>query len=152
MVRDAIQDLAVTTDILVGFPGEGEKEFNESYRFCEKIGFANIHVFPYSPRLGTKAAGMSSKVEEGIKKERSQRMLALAHQSASAFKKRFLGRTMSVLWESQSELGVWSGMTDNYLRVSAISVEDLANCLLHTKLVAEHPHGLFGEIADGGKE
>lgn len=152
MVREAIPDLAVTTDILVGFPGEVEKEFEENYRFCEKMAFADIHVFPYSNRSGTRAERMSPKVDELAKKERSQRMLALARRSACEFKKRFAGRTMDVLWESQSEQGVWSGMTDNYLRVFTRSNETLTNCLLPTKLVAEHPQGLFGEIANGGKE
>jgi len=152
LAREAIPDLAITTDILVGFPGEGDREFEESYRFCQKMGLANIHVFPYSPRLGTAAAGMPHRVEERVKKERSQRMLALARQSAHHFRERFLGRTMTVLWEGKSEPGVWSGLTANYLRVFVRSEQDLTNRLLPVKLVAQHPQGFLGEPADGGRE
>lgn len=152
LVRQAIPDLAITTDILVGFPGEGGKEFEESYRFCQEMGLANIHVFPYSPRLGTAAARMPHQVEGRVKKERSQRMLALAQQSAQHFRKQFPGRTMTVLWEGKSEQGVWSGLTSNYLRVFLKSKRQLTNRLLPVKLVAEHPQGLLAELANGGRE
>lgn len=151
-VREAIPDLAITTDIIVGFPGEGEKEFEESYSFCEKMGFAAIHVFPYSTRSGTKAAKMSAKVKEEIKKERCQRMLALAHKSSVDFKRQFVGRTMNVLWENKSAKGEWNGMTPNYIRVFTTSSRDLTNTIVPVKLVAEHPQGLLGELTNGGKE
>jgi len=147
LVREAIPDLTITTDILVGFPGEGEREFEESYRFCEKMGFANIHVFPYSPRRGTIAAKMPCQVEEKVKKERSQRMLALAKRSAQHFREQFLGQTTPVLWERESEPGGWSGLTANYLRVFTQSKENLTNRLLPAKLIAEHSQGFFGELA-----
>jgi threonylcarbamoyladenosine tRNA methylthiotransferase MtaB len=150
LVREAIPDLAITTDILVGFPGEGEREFEESYRFCQKMGLAKIHVFPYSPRLGTAAAGMPHQVEERLKKERSQRMIALAQQSAQHLREQFLGRTMPVLWEGKSEQGIWSGLTANYLRVFIRSEQELTNRLLPVKLVAEHSQGFLGELANGG--
>ena len=84
LARVAIPDLAVTTDVIVGFPGEGEREFGEAYRFCEGMGFADIHVFPYSLRRGTAAAEMPDQVDERVKRERSRRMLALARQSGEA--------------------------------------------------------------------
>jgi len=146
LVREAIPNIAITTDILVGFPGEGEKEFEESYRFCEKMEFANIHVFPYSPRQGTEAVHMPNKPEERIKKIRSQRMLALAQRSARKFQERYLGQTTPVLWERKSIQGIWSGFTDNYLRVFTKSEEDLTNRLLPTKLIAKHTQGLLGEL------
>jgi len=152
LVREAIPGIAITTDILVGFPGEGEKEFEESYHFCEKMGLANIHVFPYSPRLGTAAARMPRQVEERVKKERSQRMLALAQQSAQHFREQFLGRTMTVLWERKSDQATWNGFTANYLRVFTRSERELSNRLLPVKLVAEHNQGLLGELADGGEK
>jgi len=87
-----------------------------------------------------------------MKKERSQRMLALAQQSAQHFREQFLGRTMTVLWEGKSEQGVWSGLTSNYLRVFLKSKRQLTNRLLPVKLVAEHPQGLLAELANGGRE
>jgi threonylcarbamoyladenosine tRNA methylthiotransferase MtaB len=146
LAREAIPDVDITTDILVGFPGEGEGEFEESYRFTERVGFANIHVFSYSPRPTTRAAGMSHQVEGRVKKWRSQRMLALAQRSAHHFRERFLGRTMPVLWEGEKERGIWRGLTPNYLRVFVRSEAPLSNCLLPVKLVSEYKGELWGEL------
>lgn len=149
-VRKAIPDIAVTTDILVGYPGESEKEFDESYQFCEKIGFANIHVFPYSLRLGTRAATMPDQVEEKVRKERSQKMLKLAKRSAQQFKRQFIGRTVPVLWESKIEQDSCNGLTSNYLRVFTRTEEDLTGMILPVKLIADHTQGLLGELVDSG--
>ena len=149
LAREAISDLAITTDILAGFPGESEREFEESYHFCQKIGFANIHVFPYSPRPGTAAARMPHQVEDRVRKERTQRMLTLAQESAHRFREQFRGRTVPVLWERKVERGVWSGLTDNYLRVFAESEEPLTNRLLPVRLVGHYRQGLLGETVDG---
>ncbi|MFQ5924736.1 MAG: tRNA (N(6)-L-threonylcarbamoyladenosine(37)-C(2))-methylthiotransferase MtaB [Dehalococcoidia bacterium] len=138
MFRGAIPDIAITTDIMVGFPGETDQEFEESYRFCQGMGFANIHVFPYSERPGTLAARMPGKVGERAKKERSERMLELAREAALRFRGQFLGRTMSVLWEREAEEGVWVGLTDNHIRVFARSSEPLRNRLVEAKLVGWH--------------
>ena len=143
MARQAIPDVAITTDIMVGFPGESEDEFEESYLFCQRMGFANIHVFPYSPRPGTIASGMRGGVEEGVKKERSQRMLRLAEQASHRFRERFLGRNMMVLWEREMEDGVWVGLTDNYIRVWANSDHDLKNRLTAAKIQGWHNGNLF---------
>jgi threonylcarbamoyladenosine tRNA methylthiotransferase MtaB len=148
--REAVPDLAVTTDILVGFPGEGEEEFEEGYRFCERMNFANIHVFPYSARHDTPAPKMPDQVEEKVKKERSQMMLTLAQQGAQRFRRQFLGRTMKVLWENRAGQTTWNGLTANYLRVFTRSSEDLSNQLLGMKLVADNGHALLGEIIKGG--
>jgi len=128
LIRSFVPDAAITTDVIVGFPGESEAEFEESYRFCKEIDFARIHVFPYSARPGTEAAVMPL-VAEAIKKERSQRMLALAGESVRNFKQRFLGKVRPVLWESECQDGLWSGLTDNYIKVYTRSCADLANKL-----------------------
>jgi len=135
----------LTTDIMVGFPGESEGEFNESYRFCEHIGFAGLHIFPYSPRPGTGATRMANTVEDGEKKRRIHLMLDLAKGSSRRFRERFLGQEMNVLWEGEKD-GIWCGLTDNYLRVYLPSQEQLANELLTTKLVAHKEDGLWGEL------
>jgi threonylcarbamoyladenosine tRNA methylthiotransferase MtaB len=138
-------NLALTTDIMVGFPGECEERFNESYRFCERIGFAGLHIFPYSPRPGTRAARMANTVGDGEKKRRIHLMLDLAEGSSRRFRGRFLGQRMSVLWEGEKD-GIWFGLTDNYLRVFLPSQEQLANELLTANLVALHDGGLWGEL------
>jgi len=148
--RNAIPDLSITTDVLVGFPGEGESEFEESYRFCESMGFAAIHVFPYSKRPGTAAATMPGQIDGKVKKQRSARMTALGKRSAGRFRSQFQGRTMMVLWEDDSGEGLWSGHTANYLRVYAQSDKNLANQMLAAKLVEEYADGLMGEIVNGG--
>jgi len=134
LIRDMVPEVAITTDIIVGFPGETEAEFEESYQLCKQLEFARIHVFPYSPRQGTQAARMPERVGDGVKRQRSQKMLALAEDSAQNFRRRFMDKTMMVLWEKQTD-GVWSGLTDNYIRVYTKSSQDLTNKLQPIRLV-----------------
>ena len=143
LIRALVPEAAITTDIIVGFPGETSSEFEQSYKLCQKLGFARIHVFPYSPREGTQASQMPNQVEDRVKKQRSQRMLALAKESAQNFSQQFLGKTMPVLWEKQTD-GIWSGHTDNYIRVYTRSNRDLTNKLLPVKLVKLEEMGCGG--------
>ena len=147
--RAAISGLAVTTDLIVGFPGETDAEFAESLTFVQEMGFARVHVFPYSPRSGTPAARMPDQVPSAVKAERARAMRAVAATSNRAFRQRFVGRTMNVLWES-SQVGeagpVWSGLTDNYLRVHTVHPARLANTITPARLVALNRNGLLGQI------
>jgi threonylcarbamoyladenosine tRNA methylthiotransferase MtaB len=145
-IRESLPDAAITTDVIVGFPGESDTEFKETCDFCRQMKFARIHVFPYSPRPGTAAASMPAQVPEPVKKERSSRMLALAKESAQEFQKRFTGMTLEVLWEQKST-GVWSGLTANYIKVYAKSAADLTNKLTPVKLVKTYRDGVWGEIS-----
>jgi threonylcarbamoyladenosine tRNA methylthiotransferase MtaB len=147
--RAAIPDLSVTTDIIVGFPGETEAEFSESLAFMEATAFAKLHIFRYSRRAGTAAASMPGQVSPGVIAERSHRMHALGDRLEHVFRRRFLGRTMDVLWEADEPNGngqLWSGLTDNYLRVSAPGGPGLRNLVTHVRLVADTPSGLAGQI------
>ncbi len=145
LAREAIPNLALTTDIMVGFPGETEEEFYDSYRFCEHTGFANMHVFPYSARPRTRAAQMPEMVKDVDKKRRSQLMLDLARRNGQRFREQFLGQNMNVLWEEKKDR-TWLGLTDNYLRVFLSSPAMLANQLQSANLVALHDGGLRGEL------
>ncbi len=145
LIRDSLPDAAITTDVIVGFPGETDEEFQETCDFCKQMQFARIHVFPYSPRPGTAAAAMPQQIPEKTKKQRSQQMLALAEESAKNFYERFLGKTLEVLWEQKSG-GIWSGLPGNYIRVYAGSREDLANRLLPAKLVRLYRDGIWGGL------
>lgn len=147
LLRAMVSDVAITTDIIVGFPGETDEEFEESYNFCRQMEFARIHVFAYSPRQGTSAARLPHQVSEKVKKQRSQQMLALHKESARSFSQRFLGKTMTVLWEQPSD-GLWSGLTDNYIKVYTQSNEDLTNKLLPVKLVEVRGDGVWGEVTN----
>ena len=148
LVRQVVPEAAITTDVIVGFPGETEAEFQESLDFCRQMEFARIHVFPYSPRLGTEAARMPEQVESKVKRQRSLKLLALARESARNFRRKFLGRTMMVLWEKQAD-GIWSGLTDNYIKVYTESSGDLTNQLLTVRLVKVSGDGVWGEITGG---
>ena len=129
LIQERLPDAAVTTDVIVGFPGETDEEFEESYRFCREMEFARTHVFPYSARSGTEAANLPGHVPETVKRQRTQRMLALAEESAGHFRQRFSGRAMTVLWEQRTADGRWSGVTQNYIRTYVESEDDLANRL-----------------------
>ena len=143
LIRKMISDVAITTDVIVGFPAETEAEFEEGYNFCRQLSFARIHVFPYSRRPGTEAAGMPEQISERVGKERVQKMLALAGESARDFRQRFLGRTMLVLWEEKSS-GVWSGYTGNYIKVYMKSCGDSTNQLMKVKLDSVWKDGVWG--------
>lgn len=146
LARAAIPNLAVTTDVMVGFPGETAEEFGSSYSFCQSAGFAAIHVFPYSRRPGTRAARMTGAVEGTERKRRVEMMLDLARASKERYQSRFLGQAMDVLWEDRKE-DVWFGLTDNYLRVLTSSPVVLTNRLLATDLVGHVKGALWGELA-----
>jgi len=128
--RDAIPDLSVTTDIMVGFPGETEDEFGKSLEFVRAKQFSGLHVFRFSPRPGTRAATMQGSVSPAEAGARSVRMHQVGKQMQREFQQRFVGRTMRVLWETGQETDagwLWHGLTENYLRVSASGGSDLRN-------------------------
>ena len=145
LIRSVAGDVAITTDIIVGFPGETDDEFAESYAFCKKTGFARIHVFSYSKRRGTAANIMPNQVSPQVKKKRSDLMLALAEESASVFHSSFLGKKLEALWE-QSYNGVWNGYSGNYIKVYTADDRDLTNKITGVLLTRLYEDGVWGEI------
>jgi threonylcarbamoyladenosine tRNA methylthiotransferase MtaB len=148
LIKDTILDAAITTDIMVGFPGESDEEFEQCYSICQQAGFANIHVFPYSPRPGTAAAGMSEQIKDNVKQERNQRMLELSRSSQRKFREQFLRQTLPVLWEKETNPGngIYAGLTGNYIRIFAQSEKPLSNQITPVKLLAFHNQGMWGEL------
>ena len=148
LIKDTLPEAAITTDIMVGFPGETDEEFEQSYSFCQQAGFANIHVFPFSPRPDTRGASMPDQVKHDIKKGRNQQMLELSRSSQDRFHERFLGQTMAVLWEQETTAGsgTYSGLTSNYIRVFARSERYLNNEITPVKFVGLRNHGMWGEL------
>lgn len=132
LLKENMPDVSLTTDIMVGFPGETDEEFSASYDFCKKIGFMQMHVFKYSKRDGTKAAVMENQVPENIKEERSQKMLALSKEMHENFKSRYNGKKMSVLVEEKNKNGIFHGTTANYLDVYIKSDTDISNRFVET--------------------
>jgi threonylcarbamoyladenosine tRNA methylthiotransferase MtaB len=150
LIGQKIPDAAITTDVMVGFPGESDEEFEQSYSFCQRAGFANIHVFPFSPRPETTAARMAGQVNDKVKQERDQRMLELSRSSRWRFCEQFLGQTVPVLWEQETKSGsgTYSGLTSNYIRVFAHRAKSLSNEITLAKLLEFRNQGIWGEIAD----
>lgn len=148
MITKTIPEAAITTDIMVGVPGESDEEFEQSYSFCRQAGFANIHVFPFSPRPETAAATMPGQIKDKAKAERNRRMIELSRSCRRRFCERFLGQTMPVLWEQEASpgSGVYSGLTGNYIRVFANNERSLSNEITRVKLVRSHNQGIWGEV------
>lgn len=137
---------ALTTDVITGFPGETEEEFSQSRDFVEKIGFYETHIFPYSRREGTKAAGMPEQLPEGIKKERSRVLIEIGMKHQREFMEKFLGQKREVLFEERQDIqgtAYWVGHTMEYLKVAVVSDEDLGNRILEVKLEEILPEGIM---------
>ena len=144
--RAAVPGVAVTTDVIVGFPGETAAEFEESLATVAALGFAKVHVFPFSPRPGTAAAALPDAVPPAEQRQRVARMIAVAERSEQDFRRGHLGRRAMVLWERQKG-GQGQGLTDNYIRVFSPAAAALRNQLVEVELVALAPGGMIGRLA-----
>lgn len=123
-------EVALTTDVIVGFPGETDADFEKTCEFVREIGFAKVHVFPYSRRAGTKAALMDGQIEERVKKIRVKRLGEIAEDLRMEFFAENIGKTYPVLFEHKSRSGFCEGFTPNYIKVSVKSSDDLYNQIL----------------------
>jgi threonylcarbamoyladenosine tRNA methylthiotransferase MtaB len=154
-LRRQIPHFNVTTDIIVGFPGETEQEWQDSYDYIAKTGFGHIHIFTYSRREGTKAASLPGQVNNTIKKQRSAALHRLAEEMKQKFYRENLGREFPVLWEGYSEpcgdneQRVF-GYTPNYLKVGCIVSLDksVENQVISTRLTEAGQHWIVGEVAE----
>ena len=125
-LRKAYPDVILTTDIIVGFPGESEEEFEETYQFLKEIKFYKMHIFKYSPRKGTKAAQMKEQVDPKTKEQRSQKLIELSNQNEREYNESYLGKEVEVLCEEEKE-GLYQGHTKNYIVVKIKSNKSLEN-------------------------
>ena len=115
-LRESFPNVAITTDVIVGFPGETEEEFNITYDFLKTIEFSKMHVFKYSPRKGTVAARMEKQIPENIKDKRSKILIDLSAKNEKDFIKKFIGKELEVLFE-EGKNGFFQGHTTNYITV-----------------------------------
>ncbi len=145
-IHTAWPDAAFTTDVIVGFPGETEEMFAQTLRFCEEIGFARLHVFPFSPREGTPAAGMSDQVPEEVKAERVKRLIALGGALAWDYRKRFLDRIAPVLLEDPLPDGGMAGYTPEYIHVRTEGGK--AGAVVNVRLEALTEEGMSGSVVE----
>ena len=137
LLREVFDHPALTTDVIVGFPGETEEEFRESKAFLEKVNFYETHIFKYSRRQGTKAAEMKDQVPEPVKTERSNQLIALGKVNKKAFEDRLIGQTVEVLMEEeiQRDNETWQiGHTREYVKVGRKTEENLANQLINVEI------------------
>lgn len=135
-LKEVLPDCAITSDVIVGFPGETEEEFMETFNFINDHKFSELHVFPYSKRTGTPAAMMDDQVEESIKEERVARLIALSDQLAKEYASKYEGELLEIIPEEFSEEagGRLVGYTDNYLRVAIEGDESMIGQLVRVKI------------------
>ncbi|XOQ49551.1 MAG: tRNA (N(6)-L-threonylcarbamoyladenosine(37)-C(2))-methylthiotransferase MtaB [Eubacteriales bacterium] len=145
-LRAAFPNAAITTDIMVGFPGETEEEFQKSLDFAKEIGFAKVHVFAYSRRPGTKANDAPDQVTQAVKEQRSRRMIEITQKTKEDFFRRQVGLTEPVLFERECEKGVYEGYTENYTPVKTQSGESLAGRIVPVKLTQALRDFCIGEL------
>lgn len=119
-LRVAYSNVNLTTDIIVGFPGETEEEFNKTYKFLENIKFYKMHIFKYSQRKGTKAAEMPEQISPEEKEKRSKKLIELSDKNEEEYNKKYIGKTVEVLWEEEKQ-GTYKGHTKNYVLVESNS-------------------------------
>ena len=136
-LRTAFPNVAITTDIIVGFPDETEEDFKQSLDFAQKMRLDKIHTFPYSPKRGTPAAKMKNQISGDVKSQRSKEMIALSDKMNIEFLNNNLGKTVAVLFED-TENGFWQGHTTNYIKVLVKSDDNLNNRIVNVKLDKIH--------------
>jgi len=145
-LRIAFSNAAITTDIMVGFPGETEEEFQKSLSFAKEIGFAKVHVFAYSRRPGTRANDAPDQITPPIKEQRSHLMIETTQQSKEAFFKEQLGITEPVLFEGNCTAGVYDGYTENYTPIKVSSGSDLCGQIIPVRITEVLNDFCIGEI------
>jgi threonylcarbamoyladenosine tRNA methylthiotransferase MtaB len=143
LIREHVPDVAITTDVIAGFPGETDDHFEETLALCRDTGFAAIHAFPYSRRPHTAAALMGDQLPPEVRRDRLARLLDVGRESSLAFRRRFIGRTLDVLWEDKVN-GSWRGLTGNYMRVHSASDSDLTNRLSRVRLIGVEGEQVIG--------
>lgn len=132
ILRESFEDTMLTTDIIVGFPGETEQEFNKTYEFLKEIKFYKMHVFKYSPRKGTKAAVMENQIDGSKKEERSKKLIELSNKNQHEYNEKYVGQEVEVLFEENKD-GIYKGHTKNYILVYCLTDENLENKIVKIK-------------------
>ena len=147
LLRKTYKDVNLTTDIIVGFPGETEEEFTKTYEFLKEIKFYKMHVFKYSPRKGTKAAVMKNQVPGDIKEERSKKLIELSNENEFQYNSTYIGKNVKVLFEEE-KVGVYKGHTQNYIMVYCKSNEMLDNKIKTVNCVKVENDYIIGNVIE----
>lgn len=144
-LRDRIKDVMLTTDVIVGFPGETNEDFSETLRFLKEIKLMHMHVFKYSPRKGTPAASMKDQVDPQAKQFRSDALLNLSKKNFKENTEKYIGRPLNVLFEEVDKEGYYEGLSDNYIRIKVKSDKDIRGQILEAKIVDIRDDYCIGE-------
>ena len=146
LLRNAYDDVNLTTDVIVGFPGETDEEFSKTYKFLEEIKFYKMHIFKYSPRKGTKAAVMPNQISGDIKEERSRKLIELSDKNEIEYNESYIGKNVEVLFEEEKD-GIFKGHTQNYIMVYCELNKNLENQVISVRCEkAEQEHILGNSI------
>ena len=145
LLRAAFPECAITTDMIVGFPQESDSDFQASCEFADKIGFAKIHIFPFSARHGTKAAGMSGQISKQTKQAREKVLAEIEARHRIDYLKSFIGKTVSVLVEQCND-GICCGFTDCYIKVSFNGSESMCNTFKKVTITGLNAEELTGNL------
>lgn len=144
--RLAVPGISITTDLITGFPGETDEEWQATREFVRSMEFAKVHVFPYSQRPGTPASSMPGQVSHDVRHARTLEMMEISTQLEATYAIQHLGTVHPVLWEHRLEDGTWSGLTDNYLRVHTQCDGNLQNAITPAVLTSYDARGLRAEV------
>ncbi|WP_432409275.1 tRNA (N(6)-L-threonylcarbamoyladenosine(37)-C(2))-methylthiotransferase MtaB [Wukongibacter sp. M2B1] len=149
-LRREIPDIAITTDIIVGFPGETEEEFNDTFEFVKEMAFSQIHVFKYSPRNGTPAAKFEEQVSGDIKNIRSEKIIKLGNELMDSYRRKFVDKELNVLFENHygNDRNMIEGLTENYIRVATFGEEKYIGKIMKTKIAKLDTDIMMGEIIE----
>ena len=147
-IRESVPNVSITTDVIVGFPGETDEQFQETYSLCHASEFASIHVFPYSARPGTSAAHFPLHVDPETKATRVQELLKLTEDHSHKFRTKMLNTAKHVLLERKRSDGNWVGLTDNYVKVGVSAGKDLTNQFQYINLLKVENDLVIGELVD----
>ena len=143
-LRKTFPNVALTTDIIVGFPGETEEEFNITYKYLEKVNFYKMHIFKYSQRKGTRAAVMPNQIDSSIKEKRSHKLIELSNKNEKEFLNRYIGKTVEVLFE-QEEGEYTKGHTSNYIIVKT-KKKNIENKIEKVEVIKREELELIGNV------
>ena len=144
-IQSALDRVALTTDVIVGFPGESEEDFDQTCRLVEKIGFSKIHIFPFSPREGTIAETLPEQIPISVKTDRAARLAKLGEKLRANYQKKLVGMNLQVLFESFGKQGL-TGTADRYQKVCVADPERLQGKLQTVRIIKTEGETLFGNF------
>lgn len=151
-IRQKVPDIAITTDLMVGFPGESDEDFAQSLAFCDEMAFANMHIFKYSMRAGTPAAEMTNQIDPQVKDARAKKMAEVSQKNKQAYEAPFVGQSLRILVEEQDAVGAWTGHSSNYLLVNFTGEDIASGQFVDVRITETDGNRLIGVVETNSEE